>query len=72
MQNAYSILILPSISGWMKTYITASERPEWLWAHTASYSRGTWVGQVVKMNMSSDQMENVWMYTSTPSYVFMA
>jgi hypothetical protein len=73
MQNAYSVLILLSICGWIKTYsyIRASERPDRLWAHTASYSRGTWVGQVVKMIMSSAQMENGWIYTSIPSYAFM-
>jgi hypothetical protein len=52
MQNADSILILHSISGWKNTYITASEGPDRLWAHTASYSRGTGVGQVLKMIMS--------------------
>ena len=32
MQNSCSILILLSISGWIKTFITASERPARLWA----------------------------------------
>ena len=58
MQNVDSIVILLSISGWIRTYITASERPYRFWAHTASYSRGTGVGQVLKMIMSSAQVEN--------------
>ena len=72
MQTAYSSVTLLSISGWIKTYVTASERPDRLWAHTASYSRGTWVGQVVKMIMSTAQVKNGWIYTSTHSYAFMA
>jgi hypothetical protein len=72
MQSAYSILILLSISGWIKTYITDSEGPDRLWAHKISYSRGTGVGQVAKTIMSSAQVENRWIYTSTPSYAFLA
>jgi hypothetical protein len=72
MQNAYSILILLPISGWIKTYITGSERSDRLWVHTAPYSRCTEVGQAVKMNMSCAQVENTWNYTSSSSYAVMA